>query len=87
MGYCSADLNPTDGKCDSGTTLSFRMMGAWNPKLLGANVSPLSWAVYTSGSDLYAIDGIINNLKPLPALEGVNLTIININFESLMVNS
>lgn len=86
-GWCSADVAPTDGNCDSNTSQAFRMLNVKNPNLLTSNISPLSWKLLTATSLGYFIDGKNANLKPTPALEGVNITIVSIQIDSLTVRT
>ena len=62
------------------------MLNSKNPNLLTANISPLSWKVMTANSDGYFIDGMNKDLKPLPALEGVNIT-LNLQIDTLVVKN
>jgi len=64
-----------------------KINGTQNPNLLSANVSPLSWQIFTSEGNLFPIDGIVENLKPSPDLQGVTITILAHQFSSLEVNS
>ena len=86
IGWCTNDSNGNQ-KCDPGTELRFTIKNIKNPSLLKANVSPFSWKLLTTDISKKGIDGKVEDLKPTPDLQGVQVKFSGLSVESLVIDS